>query len=75
MGNQKGQLNMVVTKEARDKVNLISKKLLVAAKHQDRDEMFRLRKQIAEMVKSNEVPAQVLRNTDSVINTYFYKYW
>lgn len=66
---------MVVTKEARDKVNLISKKLLVAAKHQDRDEMFRLRKQIAEMVKSNEVPAQVLRNTDSVINTYFYKYW
>lgn len=66
---------MVITKQARDKVNLISKKLLIAAKHQDRDEMFRLRKQIAEMVKSNEVPAQVLRNTDSVINTYFYKYW
>lgn len=66
---------MVITKEVRDKVNLISKKLLIAAKHQDRDEMFRLRKQIAEMVKSNEVPAQVLRNTDSVINTYFYKYW
>ena len=66
---------MAITKEARDKANLISKKLLIAAKHQDRDEMFRLRKQIAEMVKSNEVPAQVLRNTDSVINTYFYKYW
>lgn len=66
---------MVITKEARDKVNLISKKLLVAAKHQDRDEMFRLRNQIAEMVKNNEIPVQVLRNTDNTINTYFYKYW
>lgn len=66
---------MNITKEARDKVNLISKKLLVAAKQQDRDEMFRLRNQIAEMVKNNEIPTQVLRNTDSAINTYFYKYW
>lgn len=66
---------MVVTKEARDKVNLISKKLLVAAKHQDRDEMFRLRNQIAKMIKNNEMPVQVLRNTDSIINAYFYKYW
>lgn len=66
---------MVITKQARDKVNLISKKLLVAAKQQDRDEMFRLRNQIVEMVKNNEVSTQVLRNTDSAINTYFYKYW
>ena len=66
---------MVVTKEARDKVNLISKKLLAAAKHQNREEMLRLRNQIAEMVKKEEVPVLVLRNTDRVINIYFYKYW
>ena len=66
---------MIITKEARDKINLISKKLLIAAKHQDRDEMYRLRDQIAEMVKKNEVPVQVLRNTDRVIYAYFYKYW
>lgn len=66
---------MVIAKEARDKVNLISKKLLIAAKHQDRDEMYRLRDQIAEMVKNNEVPVQVLRNTCRVIDAYFYKYW
>lgn len=66
---------MVITKQARDKVNLISKKLLVAAKQQDRDEMFRLRNQIVEMVKNNEVPVQVLRNTCRVIDAYFYKYW
>lgn len=66
---------MVVTKEARDKINLISKKLLIAAKHQDRNEIFRLREQIAKMVKDNEVPVQALRNTDSIINAYFYKYW
>lgn len=66
---------MVVTKEARDKVNLISKKLLIAAKHQDRDEMYHLRDQIAEMVKNNEVPVQILRNTYRVIDVYFYKYW
>lgn len=66
---------MVVTKEVRDKVSLISKKLLIAAKHQDRDEIYHLRNQIVEMVKNNEVPALVLRNTDKVINTYFYKYW
>ena len=66
---------MVVTKEASDKVNLISKKLLAAAKHQNREEMFRLRNQIAEMVKKEEVPVLVLRNTDRVINIYFYKYW
>lgn len=66
---------MAITKEARDKANLISKKLLIAAKHQDRDEMYRLRDQIAKMVKDNEVPVQVLRNTDGAINTYFYKYW
>lgn len=65
---------MIITKEARDKINLISKKLLIAAKHQDRDEMYRLRDQIAEMVKKNEVPVQVLRNTDKVIYAYFYKY-
>lgn len=66
---------MTVTKEVRDKVNLISKKLLIAAKHQDRNEIFRLREQIAKMVKDNEVPVLVLRNTDKVINIYFYKYW
>ena len=66
---------MIITKEARDKVNLISKKLLIAAKHQDRDEMYRLRDQIAEMVKKDEVPVQVLRNTCRVIDAYFYKYW
>lgn len=66
---------MTITKEARDKVNLISKKLLVAAKHQNREEMFRLRDQIAEMVKKKEVPVLVLRNTDRVIDIYFYKYW
>lgn len=66
---------MIVTKEARDKINLISKKLLIAAKHQDRDEMYHLRNQIAEMVKKDEVPVQVLRNTDRAIYAYFYKYW
>lgn len=66
---------MTVTKEVRDKVNLISKKLLIAAKHQDRNEIFRLREQIAKMAKDNEVPVLVLRNTDKVINIYFYKYW
>ena len=66
---------MAITKGARDKINLISKKLLIAAKRQDRDEMYRLRDQIAKMVKDNEVPVQVLRNTDKTINTYFYKYW
>ena len=65
----------MITKEARDKINIISKKLLIAAKHQDRDEMYHLRDQIAEMVKKGEVPVQVLRNTDSIINAYFYKYW
>ena len=66
---------MFDTEEATNMTNLISKNLLTAAKHQNREEMFRLRNQIAEMVKKEEVPVLVLRNTDRVINIYFYKYW
>ena len=66
---------MNISKEARDKCNLISKKLLIAAKHQDRAEMYHLRRQVLKMVQSNEVPVQVLRNIDRIINSYFYKYW